>query len=123
MRILRALLPLALIAIPAARAQDPPAARPPKVVLIGDSIRLGYAPGVAARLAGKAVVVSPPDNGGDSGNVLAHLDEWVVREQPDVVHLNCGLHDLKRPRAGGGHQVEPEAYAENLRQIVARIRG
>ena len=91
-------------------------------MLVGDSIRLGYAARVAARLAGKAVVVSPPENGGDSANVLAHLDEWVLRQKPDVVHLNCGLHDLKRSRKDGHHQVELDRYAENLRRIVARIR-
>ena len=53
---------------------------------------------VAARLKGKAVVVSPPENGGDSANVLAHLDEWVLKQKPDIVHLNCGLHDLKRAK-------------------------
>jgi dienelactone hydrolase/lysophospholipase L1-like esterase len=92
------------------------------VVLIGDSICLGYAPKVAARLSGKAVVISPPENGGDSANVLAHLDEWALRQKPDVVHLNCGLHDLKRGKADGRHQVEPDRYAENLRRIGARIR-
>src|SRR5437764_13752234 len=108
----------------AARAQAP-ASQPaglPKVVLVGDSIRLGYAPRVAARLEGKAVVVSPPENSGDSANVLAHLDEWVLRQKPDVVHLNCGLHDLKRSRKDGRHQVELDRYEANLRQIVARIR-
>ena len=30
---------------------------------------------VAERLSGKAVVISLPENGGDSANVLAHLDE------------------------------------------------
>ncbi len=94
----------------------------PRVVLVGDSIRLGYAARVAERLAGKAVVISPPENGGDSANVLAHLDEWVLRQKPDVVHLNCGLHDLKRSKADGHHQVELDRYAENLRRIVARIR-
>ena len=94
----------------------------PKVVLIGDSIRLGYGARVAERLRGEAVVISAPENGGDSGNVLAHLDEWVIRQKPDVVHLNCGLHDLKRFKTDGHHQVELDRYAENLRQIVARIR-
>src|SRR5262245_50346095 len=104
MRVLRApvLSAVAVPPLPAASAQAPPApAAAPKVVLIGDSIRIGYAPRVVERLAGKAAVVSLPDNGGDSGNVLAHLDDWVIREQPDVVHLNCGLHDLKRSRASG----------------------
>lgn len=113
-----------LSATPQSRGQAEPSSGQglPKIVLVGDSIRMGYAPLVARRLEGKAVVVSSPENGGDSASVLAHLDEWVIREKPDVVHLNCGLHDLKRSRNDGPHQVELDRYAENLRQIVARIR-
>lgn len=95
----------------------------PKVVLVGDSIRLGYAPLVEEKLAGKAVVISTKDNGGDSANVLKHLDEWVIAQKPAVVHFNCGLHDLKLAKATGRHQVEPDAYAANLRAIVERIRA
>jgi dienelactone hydrolase/lysophospholipase L1-like esterase len=114
-----------LSASPPSRGQAGPSSGPglPKVVLVGDSIRLGYAPRVASRLQGEAVVVSPPENGGDSANVLAHLDEWVIRQKPDVVHLNCGLHDLKRSRTDGHHQLELDRYAENLRRLVARIRA
>lgn len=106
---------------PGQATKDAPA-KPPKVVLIGDSIRLGYAPGVTQRLARRAQVVSPSDNGGDSKNVLEHLDEWVIREQPDLVHLNCGLHDLKQAKADGTHQVEVDAYRDNLKKIVGRIQ-
>ena len=67
-------------------------------------------------------MISSPENGGDSANVLAHIDEWVVQQRPDIVHLNCGLHDLKRSRKDGRHQVEINGYVENLRRIVARIR-
>ena len=94
----------------------------PKVVLIGDSIRLGYAPLVAKRLEGKAVVVSVEANGGDSDNVLKHLDDWVIREKPAVVHLNCGLHDLKFSKKSKEHQVPREKYEANLKEIVSRIR-
>ena len=94
----------------------------PRIVLVGDSIRLGYAPRVADRLAGKAVVIGSSENGGDSASVLAHLDEWVLRQKPDVVHLNCGLHDLKRSKKDGRHQVEINEYINNLRKIVSRIR-
>lgn len=49
-------LPMMLLALvlfsPASKAAEP--AKLPKVVLIGDSIRLGYAPLVAKRLAGPA---------------------------------------------------------------------
>jgi lysophospholipase L1-like esterase len=105
------------------QANTTPGSGIPRVVLVGDSIRLGYAAGVAARLEGKAVVISPPENGGDSANILTHLEEWVIRQKPDVVHLNCGLHDLKRSRTDGHHQVELDRYSENLRRIVARIRA
>jgi lysophospholipase L1-like esterase len=102
-----------------ARADEPAA----KVVLLGDSIRLSYAATVAEQLEGEAVVVSPAANGGDSANVLKHLDEWVVRERPDVVHFNCGIHDTKKFKADGRFQVSPEQYEANLRKIVEGIRA
>src|SRR5512135_3262286 len=87
------------VPVRAVSAQRPPRsagpAQLPKVVLVGDSIRLGYAPIVARLLSGKATVVSVEANGGDSANVLRNLEEWVVKEKPDIVHLNAGLHDLK----------------------------
>ena len=64
--------------------------------------------------------MSAAGNGGDSANVLAHLDESVIREQPNVVHLNCGLHDLKRDKTDGRYQVALEQYVANLERIVAR---
>src|SRR5262249_22652376 len=92
----------------------------PKVVLVGDSIRIGYAPLVAKLLDGKAVVVSAKPNGEDSGNVLKNLDEWVIKEQPAVVHINAGLHDLKL--TGKTYQVPLAQYETNLKTILERIR-
>ncbi|QDU27529.1 GDSL-like Lipase/Acylhydrolase [Anatilimnocola aggregata] len=103
-------------------ADDAPEKTLPKVVLIGDSIRLSYAPVVAKQLAGKANVVSPKPNGGDSSNVLKHIEEWAVREQPAIVHFNCGIHDTKKFKSTGKFQVSPEQYEANLRAIVAAIR-
>ena len=91
-----------------------------KVVLIGDSIRMGYEPLVREMLSGRAEVWGPEENGGDSRNVLAHLDEWVVSREVDVIHLNCGLHDLK-VLPDGSHQVGIDEYAENLRKIIDRL--
>jgi lysophospholipase L1-like esterase len=92
----------------------------PKVVLVGDSIRMGYAPLVAKALDGKAIVVSPAPNGEDSGNVLRNLDEWVIQEKPDVVHINAGLHDLKLKDKS--YQVPLAEYEKNLETILERIR-
>ncbi len=94
----------------------------PKILLIGDSIRLGYAPLVTKRLEGRAIVVSTNVNGGDSSNVLAHLEEWIIQEKPAVVHFNCGLHDLRIIKASRQHQVDLAQYEANLRRIVARLQ-
>jgi len=103
-------------------ADETPAKALPKVVLIGDSIRLSYAPVVAKQLAGKASIVSPKPNGGDSSNVLKNIEAWAIREQPAVVHFNCGIHDTKKFKATGKFQVSPEQYEANLRDIVSQLR-
>ena len=105
------------ILVSSAIAQERPL---PKVVLVGDSIRMGYAPLVAKSLDGKAIVVSPTPNGEDSGNVLRNLDEWVIKEQPDIVHINAGLHDLKLKDKS--YQVPLVEYEKNLKTILERIR-
>jgi len=67
---------------------------PRRVVLIGDSIRMGYQAVVQRELEGIAQVSGPEQNGGTSGHVLANLEAWVLAQgpAPDVVHLTCGLH-------------------------------
>ena len=92
----------------------------PRVVLVGDSIRIGYAPLVAKLLEGKAIVISAKPNGEDSANVLENLEEWVLREKPDVIHFNAGLHDLKLK--DGSYQVPVVDYEKNLTRILERIR-
>ena len=103
-------------------ADQPPKSDLPKIVLVGDSIRLGYTATVEKELAGRAIIISPKANGGDSSNVLKNLDEWVIRQQPDLVHFNCGIHDTKKSKTTGQFQVSPEQYEANLRKIVERIR-
>jgi lysophospholipase L1-like esterase len=92
-----------------------------KVVLIGDSIRMGYQQTVREELAGAAEVAWSEMNGYDSRNVLAKIGEWAIVPQPDVVHINCGLHDLKRDRTRSEFQVPPDDYAANVEQILERL--
>jgi len=100
-----------------------PATKLPKVVLLGDSIRLSYTPYVTKVLTGKAMVVSNKENGGDSAKEVAKLDDWAIKEQPDIVHFNAGIHDIKRFKKSGTYQVSPEQYEANLRRIVGRLRS
>ena len=105
-----------------ASAAEPADAKLPKVVLIGDSIRMGYAPFVIEAFKGKATVISNKANGGDSARVLANLDDWAISEQPDVVHFNCGLHDLKVSRKTKQPQIPFDQYESNLKKIVERLQ-
>lgn len=92
------------------------------VILIGDSIRIGYQPTVAQLLGELAHLWAPGENGGTSRNVLAHLDEWVLSRDPDVLHLNCGLHDLKTEFDATTQAVPLDEYETNLGQIVSRVQ-
>ncbi len=94
--------------------------RRPHVLLAGDSISQFYASGVAKKLGEKFRVEIIPENGGDSRNLLAHLDDWVIRARPDVIVLNAGLHDIVFERDDA---VSLHEYEKNLTAIVTRIES
>lgn len=93
-----------------------------EIILIGDSIRMGYKPYVEEELAGKANVWAPEKNGGTSENVLNHLHEWVLSHQATVIHLNAGLHDLKKGFEEVENNISIVQYGENVRGILKGIR-
>ena len=93
----------------------------PRVLLIGDSISMGYTPAVRELLAGKANVHRPPTNCGPTIRGLEQIDAWLGDGHWDVIHFNFGLHDLKIMESGK-HQVALDQYEKNLRQLVQRIR-
>lgn len=136
---------LALLA-PTAPAKDAPKPEPkpdplrpvrddpalPRVLLIGDSISMGYTIPVREKLAGKANVHRPNTNCGPTSRGLEQLDAWLAAGggRWDVIHFNFGLHDLKH-HDGKGNLVEAgkgpvqtptDVYEKNLRQIVARLK-
>jgi lysophospholipase L1-like esterase len=90
-------------------------------ILIGDSIRMGYQIHVETALDGVARVWGPDANGGDSGNVRAHLSQWLETGLGDIVHLNCGLHDIKKAFDSDQAQVDESAYRENLIYIFETV--
>ena len=92
-----------------------------KLILIGDSIRMGYQDDVIRELANLADVWAPTLNGGNSANILQHLDEWIISRSPDVVHINCGLHDLKKDFDTGEPAISLDQYESNLRALIGRI--
>jgi lysophospholipase L1-like esterase len=95
----------------------------PAVVLIGDSIRMGYQDTVRRELAGAAQVWAPEENGAHTVNVLVHLVPWVFARKPDLVHVGAGLHDLKTVAFGERENLVPlEGYRRNVRLILRLVR-
>lgn len=106
----------------------------PRVLLIGDSISIGYTLTVRELLAGKANVHRIPVNGGPTTNGLKGIKEWLGDSKWDVIHFNWGLHDLKYiqddpskrtdPKAEGSHlQVALADYEKNLTELVKIMQG
>ncbi len=102
----------------------------PRVLLMGDSISMGYTLPVRAHLQGRANVHHPAENCGDTGRGLRRLEAWLGAGPWDVIYFNFGLHDLKYLDAQGKY-VPPEQgtqvtrlpqYEANLRELIARLR-
>jgi len=105
----------------------------PRVLLIGDSISIGYTLPVREMLRGKANVHRPRTNCGPTTKGVAEIDAWLGDGKWDVIHFNWGLHDLKYlgpqgqnladPKAADSHQQVPiDEYEANLRKLVDRLK-
>lgn len=103
----------------------------PQVLIIGDSISIGYTRPLVAVLKGKAAVVHSPGNSQHSGVGVARLEAWLGDAKWDVIHFNHGLHDLKYVDQNGknaksstkGHiQVPLDRYEANMEAIVVRLK-
>lgn len=111
----------------------------PNVLIIGDSISIGYTRLVRGKLAGKVNVHRPmraggPDNCGDTTIGLQKIDGWLGKQKWDVIHFNWGLWDLcyrnpkvknqgNRDKVGGRLSVTPENYEQNLEKLVTRLEA
>ena len=71
--------------------QDDP--KLPRVLLIGDSISIGYTIPVRKALEGKANVHRIPVNGAYTTYGLANIREWLGDGKWDVIHFNWGIWD------------------------------
>lgn len=99
----------------------------PRVLIIGDSISIGYTLQTRELLKGKANVHRIPTNGESTVTGLAKLDTWLGQGKWDVVHFNWGLHDLKQYKdgklaPGAPVWVEVGDYEKNLAQLVERLK-
>ncbi|TWU46952.1 alkaline phosphatase D family protein [Rubripirellula reticaptiva] len=105
----------------------------PDVLVIGDSISLGYTPNVIAMMHDEANVVHHKGNAQHTGTGLAKIDAWLGDTEWDVIHFNWGLWDLcyrhpeskvqgQRDKERGTLTTSLEQYEQNLNQLVQRLR-
>ena len=91
-----------------------------KIVLIGDSIRMGYDKYVKEALSGVAEVYYPEENCRFAEYVLRYAHEWKKNgnwgDDVDLVHWNAGLWDALE--LFGDEPLTPLACYEN---IISRI--
>lgn len=114
----------------------------PTVLVLGDSISIGYTPPLTAELKSVANVVRPtaangsPVNCSGTQNGVAKVESWIARVgKPDVITFNFGLHDMKRETRDAAGKVvpsneatdppqsDPETYRANLLQIVEKLEA
>jgi len=118
------------------RADDAPdkTSTRPRVLILGDSISIGYTPVVKRDLQDVADVFRPQENCQHTAYGLAHVNRWLGTEKWDAIHFNWGIWDthlitaqneLIRDEAGykGESHIRhtPDQYREHLTRLVDRM--
>ena len=104
----------------------------PNVLIIGDSISIGYTLPTRALLKEKVNLHRIPTNGGPTTKGVTEIEKWLGTRKWDLIHFNWGLHDLKYmgkdgtnlvPKEKGGIVQVPLAdYEKNLEKLVIRMK-
>ena len=105
----------------------------PNVLIIGDSISIGYTRQVRDGLRGKANVIRPNANCGDTQMGLRGLKKMIGTNHWDVIHFNWGLWDLcyrnpqsnnqgQRDKVNGKLSTSLEDYEKNLETLVLQLK-
>ncbi|MFT4512133.1 MAG: N-sulfoglucosamine sulfohydrolase [Planctomycetota bacterium] len=104
-----------------------------RVLILGDSISIGYTPIVKKLMKKDTWVMRPKENCAGTTKGVANIDRWLQIEggKFDVIWFNFGLHDLKRVLPNGKNsnnpehqrQAEPAAYEKHLRTIVKKLKA
>ena len=105
----------------------------PNVLILGDSISIGYTEPVRNLLKDVANVQRPRANCGDTPIGLKNLKSWLGDTKWDVIHFNWGLWDLcyrhpeaktqgHRDKVKGTQSVPLAQYEKNLETLVQQLK-
>lgn len=104
-----------------------------KILIIGDSISIGYTPFVQKDLENIAEVMHNPGNGKHTGNGLKKMKDWIGDTDWDIIQFNWGLWDLcyrhpdskvqgKRDKVNGSITYTIEEYEQNLDALIKLMK-
>tara|TARA_B110000037_G_scaffold159456_1_gene179927 strand:- start:2094 stop:2762 length:669 start_codon:yes stop_codon:yes gene_type:complete len=107
--------------------------RKPKILIIGDSISIGYTPFVKNHFSDSAIVKHNPGNAQHTATGLKKIQEWIGDEDWDIIQFNWGLWDLcyrdpnskvqgSRDKINGKITFSLEDYERNIERIVKSIQ-
>ncbi|MCX6239238.1 MAG: SGNH/GDSL hydrolase family protein [Bacteroidia bacterium] len=98
------------------------------VLIIGDSISIGYTPFVQKALAPDINLEHNDGNGGSTVRGVDSIENWVGNKQWDVILFNFGLHDLVHKDSLNKYDVNSKVavtldeYRKNLEVIVSKLK-
>ncbi len=99
-----------------------------RVLVIGDSISIGYTPFIKAALSPDVEVSHNPGNGGSTLRGLESVEKWLDNKDWDVILFNFGLHDMvhkdsseKYDVINGKIAVPLKEYRKNLEAIADKL--
>ena len=93
----------------------------PRVLIIGDSISIGYTPRVRKLLEGKVNVHRPKTNCRWSAFGDENVLQWVGDGKWDLIHFNFGLWDWYGWKQE--NKSTPESYEKSLEGIVNKLKS
>lgn len=107
----------------------------PNILILGDSISIGYTPEVRRLLDGVADVFRPTTNCMYSSYGVLNVEEWVGNREWDVIHFNHGIWDVhfmhdgvmvmnldEYAREEMTRRVTTEQYIQNLEKILSVLK-
>ena len=95
------------------------------ILLIGDSIRMGYCKTVRAQLADVANVFYPAENCRNTQNVITNLHAWSKQFPADdigIVQFNCGHCDVAHWSGDEESLTSADEYRRNIQMIIRLLR-
>lgn len=109
----------------------------PSILIIGDSISIGYTPFVKELISFRGNISRPmqengkPENCQGTTNGVKNIKRWIGDTKWNIIHFNFGLHDIKHvdPVTGKNsnipkhpQQADLKHYKKNLTEIVSILK-